>query len=65
VTEFCQFLGGGWKVLLGVKQHSQSLLTCTVRNRGGGVILSKKTSQINWRGPKKVKKRFLEKSENS
>jgi hypothetical protein len=44
VTELCQFLGEGWKVIIDVKQHSQPLFT--VRNRGGGLILSKKTSQL-------------------
>jgi transposase len=51
VTEICQFFGGGWKVIIAVKQHSQPIFT--VWNTGGGVILSKKTSQLTWRGPKK------------
>jgi hypothetical protein len=48
------FLGGGWKVIIDVKQHSQPLLR--VRNRGGELILSKKTPQLKWRGAKKGKK---------
>jgi ribosomal protein L28 len=36
VTELCQFVGGGWKVIFDVKQHSQPLLI--VRNRGGELI---------------------------
>ncbi len=36
VTELCQFVGGGWKVIFDVKQHSQPLLR--VRNRGGELI---------------------------
>jgi hypothetical protein len=63
VTELPQFLHGGWKVLLAVKQYYQPLYT--VRNRGGGVILSKKTSQLKWRGPKKTKKGFYDKFKNS
>jgi hypothetical protein len=58
--EFCQFLGGGWEVIIAVQQHSQSLHT--VSDRGGGLILSKKTPQLMWRGPKKAKKRFLKNS---
>jgi hypothetical protein len=54
VMELCQFLGGGWKVIIDVKQHSQPLLR--VRNRGGELILSKKTPQLKWRGAKKGKK---------
>jgi hypothetical protein len=54
VTELCQFLGGGWKVTIDVKQHSQPLLK--VRNKGGELILSKKTPQLKQRGPKKGKK---------
>jgi hypothetical protein len=54
VTELCQFLGGGWKVIIDVKQHSQPLLR--LRNRGGELILSKKTPQLQWRGAKKGKK---------
>ncbi len=45
---------GGWKVIIDVKQHSQPLLR--VRNRGGEVILSKKTPQLKRRGPKKGNK---------
>jgi hypothetical protein len=56
VTELCQFLWGGLKVITDVKQHSQPLMR--VRNRGGELILSKKTPQRKWRGPKKGKKRF-------
>jgi hypothetical protein len=62
VTELCQFLGGGWKVIIDVKQHSQPLLR--VRNRGGELILSKKTPQLKWRGAKKGKKAVFEKFEN-
>jgi hypothetical protein len=36
VTELCQFVEGGWKVIFDVKQHSQPLLR--VRNRGGELI---------------------------
>jgi hypothetical protein len=61
-TELCQFSGGGWKVIIDVKQHSQPLLR--VRNRGGELILSKKTPQLKWRGAKKAKKCFFEKFEN-
>ncbi len=62
VTELCQLLGGGWKVIIDVTQHSQPLLR--VRNRGGELILSKKTPQLKWRGPKKAKSSFFEKFEN-
>jgi hypothetical protein len=57
VTELCQFLGGGWKVIIDVKQHSQPLLR--VRNKGEEVILSKKTPQLKRRGPKKGNKAFF------
>ncbi len=57
MTELCQFLGEGWKVIIAVKQHYKPLLT--VRNRGGELILSKKTPQLKWRGPKKAKKQFF------
>ncbi len=60
MTELPQFLHGGWKVLLAVKQYYQPLYT--VRNRGGGVILSKKTSQLKWRGPKKKTRVFMRNS---
>ncbi len=56
VTELCQFLGGDWKVIIALKQHSQTLLA--VRNRGE-LILSKKTPQLKGRGPKKGKKSIL------
>jgi hypothetical protein len=59
VTELCQFLGGGWKVTIVVKQHSQPLLR--VRNKGEELIFSKKTPQLKQRGPKKG---FLKKFEN-
>jgi hypothetical protein len=54
VTELCKFLGGGWEVIIAVKQHSQTLLA--VRNKGGELILSKKTPQLKGKGPKKGKK---------
>jgi hypothetical protein len=60
VTELCQVLGGCWKLIIDVKQHSQPLLR--VRNMGGELILSKKTPQLKWRGAKKAKKRFLKTS---
>jgi hypothetical protein len=60
--ELCQFLGGNWKVIISTKQHSQTLLT--VRNKGGELILSKKTPQLKRRGPKKGKKRFFENFNN-
>ncbi len=31
---------------------------------GQGYFCQKKTSQLKWKGPKKAKKRFFEKSEN-
>ncbi len=63
MTELCQFLGGDCKVIIAVKQRSQTLLA--VRNKGGELILSKKTPQLKGRGPKKgKKKRFFEKFEN-
>jgi hypothetical protein len=37
-----------------IQQLSQ--LLCTVNNRGSGLILSKKKSQLKWKGPKKGKK---------
>jgi hypothetical protein len=49
----CQFLGGDWKVIISVKQHSQTLLV--VRSKGGELILSKNT-QLKGRGPKNGKK---------
>jgi hypothetical protein len=57
VTELCQFLGGDLKVFIALKQHSQTLLA--VRNKGGELILSKKTPQLKGRGPKKGKKAFF------
>jgi hypothetical protein len=42
-AELCQFLGGDWKVIIAVQQHSQPLLTA--RFRGEGLFLSKKTPQ--------------------
>jgi hypothetical protein len=57
VTELCQFLGGDCKVIIAVQQHSQTLLA--VRNKGGELILSKKTPQLKGRGPKKGKKVFF------
>ncbi len=54
VTELCQFLGGDCKVIIAVKQRSQTLLA--VRNKEGELILSKKTPQLKGRGPKKGKK---------
>jgi hypothetical protein len=62
VTELCQFLGGYWKVTIAVKQHSQTLLA--VRNKGGELILSKKTPQLKGEVQKKAKKRFFEKFKN-
>ncbi len=63
VTELCQFLGGSWKVITNIQQLSQ--LLSTVNNRGSGLLLLKKTSQLKWKGPQKgKKKRFFEKSEN-
>jgi hypothetical protein len=62
VTELCQFFGGDCKVKIAVKQRSQTLLA--VWNKGGELILSKKTPQLKGRGPKKGKKRFFEKFEN-
>jgi hypothetical protein len=53
VAELCQFLGGSWKVINNIQQLSQHL--CTVINRGSGLILSKNTSQLKWKGPKKGK----------
>jgi hypothetical protein len=53
VKELCQFLGGDWKVIIALKQHSQTLLA--VRDKGGELILSKKTPQLKGRGPKKGK----------
>jgi hypothetical protein len=55
VTELYQFLD--WKVIIALKQHSQTLLA--VRNKGGELILSKKTPQLKGRGPKKTKKGFF------
>ncbi len=54
VTELCQFLSGDCKVIIAVKQHSQTLPA--VRNKEGELILSKKTPQLKGRGPKKGKK---------
>ncbi len=54
VTELCKFLGGDCKVIIAVNQHFQTLLA--VRNKGGELILSKKTPQLKGRGPKKGKK---------
>jgi hypothetical protein len=52
-----------WKVIIAVKQHSQTLLA--VRNQGGELILSKRTPQLKGRGPKKGKKKqFFEKFKN-
>jgi hypothetical protein len=63
VTELCQFSGGDCKVIIAVKQRSQTLLA--VRNKGGELILLKKTPQLKGRGPKKgKKKRFFEKFKN-
>jgi hypothetical protein len=63
VKELCQFLGGDCKVIIAVKQRSQTLLA--VRNKGGELILSKKTPQLKGRGPKKGKKSgFLKNSKN-
>ncbi len=50
------FLGGGWKVIIAVKQHSQPY---TVWNRGGGLFFQKKTSWLKWKGPKRQKSAFL------
>jgi hypothetical protein len=47
-------LYGGWKVIIDVKQHSKPLLT--IRNRGEELILSKKKTQLKWRGLKIGKK---------
>jgi hypothetical protein len=58
VPDLCQFLDGGWKVLLGVKQHSRPVFT--VRNRGGGVICQKDIPDKVERS-KNGKKRFFEK----
>ncbi len=62
VTELCQFLGGDWNVIIAVKEQSQTLLA--VRKKGGEPILSKKTSQLKGRGPKKRQKKggFLKNS---
>jgi hypothetical protein len=57
VTELCQFLGGDWKIIIAVEQHSQLLLT--IRNMGGGLFLSKKSPQLQRRGPKKAEKCFF------
>ncbi len=57
MTELCQFLGGDWKVIIAVEQYSQTLLT--IRNRGGGSFLSKKSPELQWRGQKKAKKRVF------
>jgi hypothetical protein len=54
VTELCQFLGGDWKVIIALKQHSQTLLA--VRSKGEELILSKKTPQLKGRGSKKRQK---------
>jgi hypothetical protein len=54
VTELCQFLGGDWKVIIAVKQHSQTLLA--VRNKGGELILSKKDTPAKGERSKKGKK---------
>ncbi len=54
MKELCQFLRGDWKVIIAVEQYSQTLLT--IRNRGGGSFLSKKSLELQWRGPKKGKK---------
>ena len=62
MTELCQFLGGDCKVIIAVNQRSQTLLA--VRNKGGELILSKKTPQLKGRGKKRQKKRFFEKFEN-
>ncbi len=56
MTEFCQFLGESWKVIINIQQLSQLLYT--VNNRGWGLILSKnipaevegsKKTQKNWK----------------
>jgi hypothetical protein len=62
VIELCQFLGGDWKIIIAVEQHSNPLLT--IRNKGEGLFLSKKSPQLQWRGPKKGKKNFWEKLKN-
>ncbi len=54
MAELCQFFGGSWKVINNIQQLSQ--LLCAVNNRGWGLILSKNTSQLKWKGPKKGKK---------
>ncbi len=54
MAELCQFLGGSWKGINNIQQLSRHL--CTVINRGSGLILSKNTSQLKWKGPKKAKK---------
>jgi hypothetical protein len=54
MSELCQLLGGGCKVIIAVKQHPQPLYT--VRNKGRGLILYKKTSQLKWKGPNNAKK---------
>ncbi len=54
MAELCQFLGGSWKIIYNIQQLSQFLWT--VNNRGSGLILSKNTSQLKWKGPKKEKK---------
>jgi hypothetical protein len=36
----------------------------TIKNRGGELILSKKTPQLKWRCPKKAKKAVLKNSKN-
>ncbi len=61
MTKLCQFLGGGWKVIIDVKQHSQPLLR--VRNRGGELNLSKKdtTAEVE-RSKKRQKSGFLKNS---
>jgi predicted enzyme related to lactoylglutathione lyase len=57
VTELCQFLGGGWKVIIAVKQHSQTLLA--VRNKGGELISLKKDPPAIGERSKKGKKVFF------
>ncbi len=44
-------------MIIAVNQRSQTLLA--VRNKGGELILSKKTPQLKGRGPKKGKKAFF------
>jgi hypothetical protein len=58
-TELCQFLGGGWKVISSNQQLSQPLYA--VHNREERFILSEKSSQRKFKGPKKGKKGLFKK----